>query len=342
MDSNLKNPYVTVLMPVYNGEKYLKQAIESILNQTFKDFEFLIINDGSTDSSKKIIKSFKDSRIKLINNEKNIKIAASLNKGLNLAQGKYIARMDCDDISLKNRLTWQIEFMNKNPQIGISGGFTKKIGTKKSFTTKYFLNHDELKANMLFNASMSHPTIIMHKNLIEKHKLRYNKNFSNSQDRELWSRAIKFFKFANLNKVILYHRIHNKNESSKNSNIQKENANKTIINQLKKLNLSPSEQELKIHRAIKTPINLKKEEFIKSISEWYQKIIKANKKTKTFNEKSLLKILSKKYFNIYYNLSDNGFWAWKKYWKSDFAKNKYHSKLEIIKFFIRCLFKKSP
>ena len=100
MNSVNNNPKVTVFMPVYNGEKYLREAIDSILNQTFTDFEFLIINDGSTDSSVEIINSYDDSRIRLIHNEKNLKLVATLNKGLDLARGKYIARMDCDDISL--------------------------------------------------------------------------------------------------------------------------------------------------------------------------------------------------------------------------------------------------
>ena len=98
------NPVVTVLMPVYNAEEYLVEAIESVLNQTFRDFEFLIINDGSTDRSEKIIKTFTDERIRYIRNSKNLKIVQTLNKGLALAKGIYIARMDADDISLPLRL----------------------------------------------------------------------------------------------------------------------------------------------------------------------------------------------------------------------------------------------
>ena len=93
-------PQVTVLMPVFNGEKYLAEAIESILNQTFKDFEFLIVDDGSEDRSAEIINSYKDKRIKLLRNERNLGVSRSCNKGIKLAEGKYIARMDCDDISL--------------------------------------------------------------------------------------------------------------------------------------------------------------------------------------------------------------------------------------------------
>ena len=110
-------PLITVLMPVYNGEKYLQQAIESILKQTFTDFEFLIINDGSTDNSENIILSYDDSRIRYIKNEENLRLIRTLNKGIELAKGKYIARMDCDDISLPYRFEKQLKEFQNNPHL---------------------------------------------------------------------------------------------------------------------------------------------------------------------------------------------------------------------------------
>ncbi len=132
------NPKVTVLMPVYNAEKYLKTAIESILKQTFSDFELLIINDGSTDGSEEIIRSFNDKRIRLFNNEQNLGIIKTLNKGLNLAKGEYIIRMDADDISLPDRLELQVKYMEENPGIGISGTQARIFGDTKKFTIKNF------------------------------------------------------------------------------------------------------------------------------------------------------------------------------------------------------------
>ena len=115
----MSHPKVTLLMSVFNGQSYLKEAIESILNQTFEDFEFLIINDASKDNSLRIIQSFDDSRIKLVHNSDNIGLTKSLNKGIDLAKGEFIARMDCDDISLPERLSMQVSFIDKNPDIGI-------------------------------------------------------------------------------------------------------------------------------------------------------------------------------------------------------------------------------
>ena len=143
-------PKVTVLMPVYNGSKYLKAAIDSILSQSFTDFEFLIINDGSTDDSVKIINSYHDQRIKLIDNKINQGLVAVLNQGLKLAIGEYIARMDSDDFSTCNRLSQQVRFMDKHNDIGVLGSWVKIMKGSDEFLGRYFLNHEEIKANLLF------------------------------------------------------------------------------------------------------------------------------------------------------------------------------------------------
>src|SRR5580698_539934 len=112
-------PKVTVLMAVFNGEKYLKESITSILTQTFTDFEFLIVNDGSTDKSVEIINEFKDNRIRLVNNSLNAGVAKALNKSFALIQGDYVARMDCDDICLPERLEKEVAILNNNPEIAV-------------------------------------------------------------------------------------------------------------------------------------------------------------------------------------------------------------------------------
>jgi glycosyltransferase involved in cell wall biosynthesis len=123
-------------MPVYNGSKHLSDAVDSILTQTYTNFEFLIIDDASTDNSFEILKSYKDDRIRLIKNEKNIGLSASLNKGLNLALGKYIARMDQDDISLPNRLEKQIEYFKEHNDICVLGSWFKVISGDDPYQIK--------------------------------------------------------------------------------------------------------------------------------------------------------------------------------------------------------------
>lgn len=187
---------VTVLMSVYNGEKYLRQAVDSILNQTFNDFEFLIINDGSTDRTVEILQSYHDPRIKIINNEKNVGLTRSLNKGLKLAKGEYIARMDADDVSLPTRLERQISFLDRNKEVGLLG------------TGWYIIdeNSQEMGISKVTDGKdavhfMCHGTALIRKNCLEEVGL-YREAFECTQDYDLWLRIADEFEVANLSKPL--------------------------------------------------------------------------------------------------------------------------------------------
>ena len=197
---------VTVLMPVYNGEKYLKKAIESILNQTFKNFELLIIDDGSMDSSVEIIKSYADPRIKLIHNDKNLNLPESLNKGIDIAQTEYIARMDADDISLPHRLETQVKFMNENPNIDVCGSFVKRLDKQRQIIWKFPTEDSHIKAGLLFKCCLSHPTIMMRTSSIKKYNLYYSVDYIKCEDYEFWARASEFLNFANIEDPLLLYK----------------------------------------------------------------------------------------------------------------------------------------
>jgi glycosyltransferase involved in cell wall biosynthesis len=199
----LPAPLVTVLMPVYNGEKYLKEAIESILDQTYQNLDFLIMNDGSTDNSLSIIESYEDPRIRVITNETNLKLIATLNKGLQLAKGKYVARMDCDDISVSNRIEKQIEFMENNPEVGICGAWVTTIGEKTGYVWKYDLEYDDIKATLLFKSAFAHPTVMMRTSLLREHNLYYDENFVHAEDYEFWQRCSNSFPVRNIPLILL-------------------------------------------------------------------------------------------------------------------------------------------
>ncbi|QWH40019.1 glycosyltransferase [Bacillus mycoides] len=197
---------VTVLMPVYNGEEYLKDAIDSILNQTFNDFELLIINDGSSDSSLDIVNSYQDSRIKLVNNEKNLKLIKTLNKGLRLASGKYIARMDSDDTCHPRRLEIQVGMLDRNPDIAVCGTGMKVIGKKyaRPFLAK---GEENIKNYLVVKNCMAHPSIMMRKDIIEKHDYFYDEKFIHAEDYELFQRISENHKVVNINKPLLNYRL---------------------------------------------------------------------------------------------------------------------------------------
>lgn len=181
---------VTVLMSVYNGDRYLLESIESILNQTFQDFELLIINDGSTDKTREIILSLNDSRIRLVDNEQNIGLTRSLNKGLRLAKGEFVARQDADDLSAPDRLQQQVDFLDKHSEIALLGTWHQEIDADGNFTGAWDLpsNWTQIRWSILFYTPFVHSSIMMRKNLVLSQIGFYNEALSYSQDYELWSR----------------------------------------------------------------------------------------------------------------------------------------------------------
>ncbi len=205
----MSEPLVTVLMPVYNGGEYLSQAIDSILNQSYKNIEFLIINDGSTDNSLETINAYKDNRIRLINNEGNKGLVYSLNMGIQEAKGEYIARMDADDISLSERLQKQIEFLKSYPEIGICGTSIKVFGEGRGevvFT--YPKTHEECRVRLLSNTCFAHPTVVFRKSEIERNGIKYKAEFFPAEDFELWAVNTEGVKYANLQEALYEYRVH--------------------------------------------------------------------------------------------------------------------------------------
>jgi glycosyltransferase involved in cell wall biosynthesis len=205
-------PRVTVLMPVYNAEKYVKKAIDSILNQTFKDFEFLLINDGSTDKTPMILQNYHDPRIKIINHEKNLGIARSLNGGIEIACGEYIARMDADDISLQERLMQQVAFLDQHPEIGVLGAAMEVINDEDVTIGKMDVveENETLQSLLLVNNVIHHPTIMVRARLM-KEAGGYNEKLPHVEDYDLWRRLSRVSQLANLPDVLVRYRRHDKN-----------------------------------------------------------------------------------------------------------------------------------
>lgn len=198
---------VSVIMPAYNAEKYIAEAINSILNQTFTDFELIIIDDCSIDNTVDIIKKFKDSRIHFYQNENNLGIAKNLNRALDLAVGNYIARMDSDDISLPERLEKQVKYLEGHPNIAVVGTGIECFGVcwdKRIFS----VSSEQLKVDLLFSSCFAHPTVMMRADIIGKNALHYDPYFSKMEDYDLWCRVAEKHEIASLPEVLLKYRVH--------------------------------------------------------------------------------------------------------------------------------------
>ncbi|MFB5944271.1 glycosyltransferase [Albibacterium profundi] len=200
---------LSVIMPVYNAEQYVEKAIESVLQQSFPNFEFIIINDGSKDNSLSIINSFSDSRIIVIDQE-NLGLAKTLNIGLKTAKGRYVARMDADDICYPMRFQKQLDFLNKNPDVKLLGSTVERID-KDGNTITYdipYTQHDVLKKIIFkYGNPFKHPTIVMDRVLAIKlggYNELINKYF---EDYFLWSQFCRHSKVAILPEALLRYRI---------------------------------------------------------------------------------------------------------------------------------------
>ena len=211
---------VTVLMSVYNSAAYLREAVESMLAQTFINFEFLIINDASTDQSVSILEDYTDDRIRLVHNKNNLGLAHSLNKGLMLAQGKYVARMDADDVSLPNRLEEQVGFMETHPEIGVCGTWLQLIGSNTDRILKHPANDQSIRTYMFKNNAIGHPSAMIRRKVLIDYNLLYNEKFLLAQDYDFWVRMSMYTRLANIQQVHLLYRIHEKQVSRNKLNEQ--------------------------------------------------------------------------------------------------------------------------
>lgn len=206
----MKIPKISVIMSVYNGEKFLKEAIDSILNQTFTDFEFIIVNDGSSDNSLDILQSYNDDRIRIINNKKNIGLTKSLNKALKKAKGEYIARQDADDISLTERFEKQMKFFENNPNVVLLGTNVYFIDKEGNIVVKYSVIERPTLDDFVVSNQLVHGSAIFRKEIINKVGA-YNEQMFYSQDYEFWIRIAMEYEIRNLKEILYKLRNHGEN-----------------------------------------------------------------------------------------------------------------------------------
>jgi glycosyltransferase involved in cell wall biosynthesis len=205
---------VSIILPAYNAEKYLRKSIQSILNQTYQNFELIIVDDGSSDETFNIIKSFNDSRIRVHKNKVNQGLVDCLNIGASIATGSYLARMDADDISEENRLLEQIAFLERNAEVGVLGTGITIIDSNGRESLRYSFpeSHLVIKWALHFYCPLAHPTVMIRSSAVDKSAI-YDRNAKYAEDYDLWLRLIDKCRFANLSSSLLRLRKHNSNIS---------------------------------------------------------------------------------------------------------------------------------
>lgn len=275
---------ISVLMPVYNAEKYLAEAIDSIIKQTYTDWELILINDGSTDGSEKIIEHYQDPRIKYHKNEQNLGLIRTLNKGIDLCQGKYIARMDADDIAFPERLNQQVGLMDAKSELILCGTNAIVIDEKGNETGKIVNPSSDtlLQISLLFTNPFIHPSI-----MIRKEKLgvnRFEAEALHVEDFDFWIRLSSKGQLANVNQPLLKYRWHETNVSVKNAEFQEGMKDKIIRQQITaQLETKPSPRELKAHRLTFSLYKYGKKIKVSAdraehVVKWFKKLSEQNRK----------------------------------------------------------------
>ena len=292
---------VSIIMSTYNTDKeYLKESINSILNQSYKNLEFIIINDGG-DDYKYIEDNFNDDRIKIIKNEKTMGLPFSLNKAIEISTGDYIARMDSDDISLKNRIKKQVKFMEKNKDTGICSTFFKRIGNQNNFVTYPFYNKGYVNSLLFFGNALCHPSVMFRKEYLINNKIKYNEDYIYTQDYELWCRC-KDANIAIIPKVLLFYRVHNKQISNSKKEKQKFFYESILKRNLKELDLN--EKDINLLKILHG--NDKNIDF-QELYDFIENALKQNDKKKLYNTYKFKKILYNRFYVLYLKHKKNKF-----------------------------------
>ena len=213
---------LTIVTPVYNGEKFLEETIESVLNQTFTDFKYILLNDNSTDSSLSILEKYaaKDNRIMIVNKEENVGPANLRNEGIALAETNFVALIDADDIAMPTRFEKQIKVLEANEKLGLCGTWFTIFGDKKEKVIRHSVTHDELKVQMLNNCGIGNPTVMLRKNLLGD--IKFDNQFVPAEDYGLFCEFINVAEFYNIPESLLRYRWHPNNISqTKVENLRK-------------------------------------------------------------------------------------------------------------------------
>ncbi len=312
-------PLVSVLMPTYNAGAFLNEAVESILNQTYKNLELIIINDGSIDNTEDRIKSFKDSRIKYFKNENNLKLIKTLNKGLRLCTGKYIARMDADDIAVPTRIERQVAFMELNQDVVAAGTYAKFFGSlSKTGIWMYPLQNDDIKLRLLWGSSIIHPTAIFKNDVVKNNNIQFKEEYLHAEDMKFWIDLSQFGNLANMPETLLNYRIHGSQITEMYSNEMKKTIASILKNQFNYFNINvSSEEELILNKIIAHKYKLTLIEF-ESLISLFKTFILKNSEFKRYDFKKLNQQFVLKIYECIFYSSTRFDLSYLKFFKSKF------------------------
>jgi glycosyltransferase involved in cell wall biosynthesis len=331
-------PFVSVLMPVFNGAAYVKESIESILNQTYTNFEFIIVNDGSTDSTEDIIKSIDDPRIILENNPQNLGVIASLNRGLDLIKGKYIVRIDADDISFPDRIEKQIEYLEANLEVGLIGSWFEKFGENiESTIIKYKTDDTEIRIQHLYQDQVAAPSTIFRSSVLHENQLRYNPQYYSAEDYDFHVELSRHCKQYNLPILLTRKRDHPQNTNNLRPHIMEDNSLLIRQIQFKRMGVDMSLDEVRLYCKFAYAEFDFNSSIMDQLANLLNRILNANEQTEFIPKQAYRAYLASHFFHLCYNNPLIGKQGWTYFSKAPFSKFYHPLLFEKLKFRLKTL-----
>lgn len=325
-------------MPMYNGERYVGAAIDSILAQSYTDFELVIINDGSTDGSAQVVGSYRDPRIVYVENPANTGLANVRNMGLDIVRGEYIAWLDCDDISLPQRLERQVDLLDANPRVGLCGTWVKTLDGATEDVWRYPVNPDFLRSRMLFDDPLTTSSIMMRAACVRKLGLRFDVNHPPAEDYELWERISRDWGLANLPEVLTLYRTHSMQTSVVKAQKLRESAWGIQNRMLVQLGIEASAAEAQLHLDIGVGWRyLADMERVMDSERWLLKLEAGNRENKVFPELAFRRVLAERWMHAASALASKGLIAWSVYHRSRLSPWAEMRVWRALRLFARCI-----
>jgi glycosyltransferase involved in cell wall biosynthesis len=296
-----KEALVSVLMPVYNAEAHIVEAAKSMLNQTHRHLELLIVDDGCTDTSIQKVLSLNDKRIRVISNPVNLGLAASLNIAISQASGNYLARMDADDISHPERIARQIQALEKYPEISVLGTGLQYFNVSR-YKNFFPPDHETCKAKLLFNVCFGHPSVVCRRKVFENVEHLYTPALKQySEDYDLYSRLVDNFRFANLQQLYVKYRTFTVQYKSDAEQKRKNNSLAVRNRMLNRMGIEPTAAQQEIHRYASDLSQQLNDEVYQTILNWFEFLNEQNKQTRYFEQAALQNILAEQAYLLFYH-----------------------------------------
>lgn len=332
------HPRVTILMPVYNGEKHLGPAIESILRQTYGDFVCLIIDDGSSDSSSSIALSFDDPRIRVERNPRNLGLVKTLNRGLDMVGTEFVARMDSDDIALPDRIERQIAYLDNNPGVGLCGTAYEIFCEAVHQIITPPCEHESIIYGLLDDNAFLHSSVVARMDILNRHGLRYSESYKHAEDYDLWVRLARHTHVGILPQVLVRYRSHPENVSNTNKSEQIATRDRIRLDHLETFDLSATANERELHLELFALSFVGGEERLIESRTWLESLAAAISTKCDIPLSRIHRDFSRLWYSACGRSADQGFKALSIYLDSPIARQ--GSKDYVLKLFFRCLMRR--